>query len=97
MWGESKWSEGCVQYISIALNFPCNKNKLYKTLDYWSRDMLDFNFSEKGLSLVYPPHFDYDSLRKMFPMLHSINLPNFIVWLLLLPEILGNMCITIVW
>ena len=41
--------------------------------------MLDFNFSEKGLRLDYPPHFDYDSLRKMFPMLHSINLPNFIV------------------
>ena len=41
--------------------------------------MLDFNFSEKGLRLVYPPQFDYDSLRKMFPMLHSINLPNFIV------------------
>ena len=29
-------------------------------------------------------------------MLHSINRPNFIVWLSLLLELLGNMCITIV-
>ena len=29
----------------IALNLAYNKNKLYKTLDYWIRDMLDFNFS----------------------------------------------------
>ena len=32
----------------------------------------------------------------MFLMLHSINRPNFIVWLSLLLELLGNMCITIV-
>ena len=29
----------------IALNLAYNKNKLYKTQDYWIRDMLDFNFS----------------------------------------------------
>ena len=32
-----------------------------------------------------------------FLMLHSINWPNFIVWLSLPLEILGNMCITIVY
>ena len=32
----------------------------------------------------------------MFLMLQSINLPNFIVWLSLLLEVLGNMCIKIV-
>ena len=72
------------------------KKKLYKTLGYWSRDMLDFNFSEKGLRLVSPPHFVDDFPRKMLLVLHSINWPNFIVWLPLLLEILGNMCITIV-
>ena len=96
MSGESKWSEAYFQYISIALNLPCNKNKLYKILDYWSRDMLNFHFSEKDLGLVSAPHFVHDFSRKMFLMLHSINWPNFIVWLPLLLEILGNMCITIV-
>ena len=82
--------------IWITLNLPYNKSKVYKTLDYWSRDMFNFNFSEKGLGLVSPPHFVYDFWGKMFIMLHSINWPNFIVWLSLLLAILGNMCITIV-
>ena len=46
-----------VQYISIALNLPYIKNKLCKTLDYWSWDMLNFNFAEKDPGLVFPPHF----------------------------------------
>ena len=37
-----------------------DKNKLFKTLDYWSRDILNFNFSEKGLGVVSPPHFVYN-------------------------------------
>ena len=35
--------------------------------------MLNFNFSEKGLGLVSPPHFANDFSRKMFLILH-INL-----------------------
>ena len=58
--------------------------------------MLNFNFSEKGLGLAFPSHFVYDFARKMFLMLYSINWPNLIVWLHLLLEILGSMCITIV-
>ena len=57
--------------------------------------MLYFDYSEKGLGLISPPHFAY-FLKEMFLMLHSINWPNFIVWLPLLLEILGNMYITIV-
>ena len=52
--------------ISIAVNLPYNEYKPYKTLDYWSRDMVNFNFSEKGLGLVSPLHFVYDISRKMF-------------------------------
>ena len=37
-----------------------NKNKLCKSLDYWSRDMLNFEFSKNGLGLVSPQHFVYD-------------------------------------
>ena len=58
--------------------------------------MLDFNFPEKGLGLVSPTDFVYDFSRKMFLMLHSINWPNFIVWLSLHLETFGNMGITIV-
>ena len=58
--------------------------------DYCSREMLDLNFSEKGLGLVYPPHFVYNFSRKTFLMLHSINWPNFIVWLRSILEILDN-------
>ena len=90
-WGESKWSAAYFQYISM----PSTCHTI-KTLDYWSRDRLNFIFLEKGLGLVSPPHFEYDFSRKIFLMLHSINWPNFIVWLPLLLDILGNMCITIV-
>ena len=35
--------------------------------------MLNLDFSEKGLGIVSPAHFEYDFSRKMFLMLHSIN------------------------
>ena len=49
-----KWGES--QYISKALNLANHINKLHKTLDYWSRDVLNFNFPVKGLGLVYLTH-----------------------------------------
>ena len=57
--------------------------------------MLDFDFLKKGLGIVSSPHFVYDLSRKMFLKLYSINWPNFIAWLSLIPEILVNMRITI--
>ena len=57
--------------------------------------MLNFDFLEKGLGIVSSPHFVYDFSRKMFRMFHSINRPNFIVWLALLFEIIASMCIVI--
>ena len=44
-WGEIKWSAA---YISIALNLTYNKSKQYKTLEYRSRVMSNFNFSEES-------------------------------------------------
>ena len=90
------WFATYFQYISIAVNLVYNKNKLYKTLDYWPRDMLTLNFSEKGLGIVSPPHFVYDFSRKIILMLYSINWPNFIACLPLLLDILDNMCIVVV-
>ena len=79
-----------------SFNLAYNKNKLYKTLEYWSEDMLNFDFSGKGLVIASPLHFVCDVSRKIFHMLYSINWPNFIVWLSVHLEILGNMFIAIV-
>ena len=73
-----------------------NKNKMYKNSYCWSRYMLNFDSLEKGLGLISPQHFGYDFSRKMFFMSYSINLPNFIIWLSLLLDISGNMCIVII-
>ena len=58
--------------------------------------MLILDFLDKGLGIVSPAYFVYNFSTKMFLMLYSINSPNFIVWLPLLLEIWGNMCIAIV-
>ena len=52
---------------------------------------------KRGLELVSLPHFPHNFWRKIFVLLHYISWPNFIIWLPLLCEILGNMCIAIVW
>ena len=59
--------------MSIGFGLAYNKNKMYKTLDPGSRDMLNFDFLEKGLGIVSPAHFVHDLLRKMFFLLYSIN------------------------
>ena len=41
--------------------------------------MFNFDFLDKGLEIVFPAHFAYNFLTKMFLMLYSINWPNFIV------------------
>ena len=81
---------------SLARDLAYNENKLYKNLDYWSRDMFNFNFLEKGLGIASRAYFVFDFSRKYFLKLCSINWPNFIVWLPLLLELLVNMRIAIV-
>ena len=66
---------------------------MYKTIDYWSRAMLNFNFLESSLGIVPPPYFVYGLLTKVFLMFTWSNL---IVCLFLFLEILANMCIAIV-
>ena len=80
----------------IALHLAYNENKLYETLDYWFRDMFNFDFLGKGLEIMSPPHFENNLSRKMVLMLYSINWPNLIVWFPLLLEILAKMCNAIV-
>ena len=52
--------------------------------------MHNFDFSGKDLKQFSPRQFKYRFSRKNFLMLSSINWPNFIAWLSLLLEILGN-------
>ena len=94
IWGKSKGSAALLHYILIAVNLAYNKNKMYKTLDYWSRDMFNLNFLKKGLEIVSSPYFVYDFLGKRFSC-YSIKWPNFIFWLPLLLEILGHMFIAV--
>ena len=42
--GKTKLSAAQFQYILVALNLAYNKDKLYKTLDYWSGDIPKFVF-----------------------------------------------------
>ena len=81
IWGKSKWSAGYFQSLSIFLNLANHKNKICKTLENWSRDMLNFSVVENGLWIVSLPHFVYDFLRNVFFMLYSINWQNFIAFL----------------
>ena len=56
-----------------------------------------FQKIKRGLELISLPQFLHNFWRKLFLFLYSINWPNFIVWLSLLCEILGNMFIKIVY
>ena len=55
---------------------------MFKTLEYLFnlRDMLNFDFLEKGLLIVYPSHFVNEFSRKLFLMLYlstdKISLPD---------------------
>ena len=54
-----------------------------------------FKKTKKALELVSLPHLLHDFWRQIFLLLYYFIWPNFNVWLPLLREILGNMCIAI--
>ena len=47
--------------------------KSYKTLGYWSTDMLNFDLLQKNLEIVCQAYSVYEFSRKMFLILYSIN------------------------
>ena len=53
------YAENKAERLVPDLFLFCKKKLIWgeSKLDYWSRDMLNFNFSEKGLELVSPPNF----------------------------------------
>ena len=78
IWGKSKCSAITFNILRWSSTWPTIIKKLYKTLGYWLRDKLNFDFLEQGLGIVSSPHFGYNFSWKMF---------------LLLLEILDNICI----
>ena len=73
-------SKGPKMYLSyIGLTPPSWPTINCKMLDYRSRDVFNFDFLEKGLGIVSPPHFVNDFSIKTFLVLYSMNWPNFIV------------------
>ena len=57
----------------VVLNLAYNKNKLHKSLEHWSRNILSFDFLEKNPGEVSPPHFVWDFSSKIFLMLFPIT------------------------
>ena len=72
-------------------------NELNKNSNCWSRDMLNFSFSEKDLELFlrYILYMIFQK-KNFFFMLYSLNWPNFIAWLSLFLNIFGTICVTVV-
>ena len=56
----------------------------------------NFWFYGKGSGTIFQMNFVYYISGKISVTLYFINLPNFIVWLPLLLEILDNMCIVLI-
>ena len=54
------------------------KKQIDNTIDYFSRDMSDFDFLGKGMGIGFPALIAYYFSRKMFIMLYFIIWPNFI-------------------
>ena len=54
--------------------------------------MVDFDFLEEYLGIVFPPHFTNSFARKYFSWCILLTL-NLFVWLPLVLEIFGNICI----
>ena len=65
----------------------------YRPLGFISNKV--FSKTKNGMELVSLPHSLHRFWRKIFLTLHSINWPNFTVWLSLILEILESMCIAI--
>ena len=49
--------------------FSMQKNRLYKTLDYWFRDVHNFNISGKALGLVSLSYFVNDFKENVFQVI----------------------------
>ena len=61
-----------VSVLQLSLNKP------FKILDYYFRDMLNFDFLEKGLGIVSSPHFAYDFSSCYILLTNQISLSDYL-------------------
>ena len=86
-----------IQFVFIVWQVEDNQNTLKLSVDYlFLTHIKFFKKTKRGLELVSLVHFLWDVWRKLFLVLSSVTWPNFMTWLPLFREILGNTCIVIV-
>ena len=78
-----------------STNLQYSENKLYKPVDYLIHGYTQFRIFRKGSGKSFFTTFCVSFSKGNVLMFYSTNWPNFIVWLPLLHEILGNMYIVI--
>ena len=84
-----------MQFIFIVCQVEVYRNILKLSCRRLAFNSFKF-FLKGGLELISLAHFLYDFWRKIFILLSAITWPDFIAWLPLLHEILGNISIVIV-
>ena len=87
------WSLVLISFDSGKLG--TQKKQIDNTIDYFSRDMSNFDFLGKSVGISFSAHIAYYFSRKTVIMLYFIIWLNFIAWLLLLLDILVQTCIAI--
>ena len=87
-------SENVIKFVFDAYPIWDLPNYIKTFVDhlFWSYVKLFWN-QIKGLKLVFLPCFLHDISKKILLTSHSIDWPNFVIWLSLLLEIPGIMCI----
>ena len=53
-----------ITFDSLQLGKQLKQNKIYKTLEYSSKDIFNFHFLERGLGIVSLQYFMYEFSRK---------------------------------
>ena len=94
---QDQFYKSFIQFVFIVCKFGSYRNILKLN----SRPLVftswkAFPRTKRDLDLISLPHLMHVFRRQIFLSLCCINWPNFLVFLFLLCEIMGNMCIEIV-
>ena len=94
-----KWKQVVCSFVSIYLDRPQLDMQQKQTV--WNFRLLVNRYAQfwlfrKGTGIEFSAKLVYGFSREIFLMLYYINCPTFIVWLPLLLEVLGNICVAIV-
>ena len=92
------WSVVSFQYNVKTLHLADNENKLHEALDYWSRDMLNFDFLEKSQGIISLPHLENEVSKKIIKMVIMLLCLSIVISCLIAFTSwdMANMCIAVV-